>query len=176
MMFYDDELFRVAVTPRKWCGPIGNGTSEYVMKRAVDNKIKKELKSAEKEAAKAKKLAPKNEKKESKKARKAMAADRSDQVAPTVDMMIESAVEVLPIDKYRADILQRVESERVTVIEGGTGCGKSSRLPVMLLQDAERKGLPSLIMVRLREQPMNYIRRCRSLQYPSIESSQIESP
>ena len=40
----------------------------------------------------------------------------------------------LPIDAHRETILAHIAAHRVTVIVGETGCGKSSRLPVMLLQ------------------------------------------
>ena len=56
--------------------------------------------------------------------------------------------EKLPIDDYRVEILRRVADRRISVIGGETGCGKSSRIPVMLLEDAERKGIPCRIMVR----------------------------
>jgi hypothetical protein len=39
----------------------------------------------------------------------------------------------LPIDAHRDKILKSVRDNRVTVINGETGCGKSSRLPLMLL-------------------------------------------
>lgn len=41
---------------------------------------------------------------------------------------------VLPIDEHEEDILTAVETQRVTIIHGETGCGKSSRVPVMLLR------------------------------------------
>lgn len=53
----------------------------------------------------------------------------------------------LPIDGYRDEILHRIASDRVTIIQGETGCGKSSRLPVMLLEDAASRGMPCRIMV-----------------------------
>mmetsp|Transcript_47304 Transcript_47304/g.115480 ORF Transcript_47304/g.115480 Transcript_47304/m.115480 type:complete len:663 (+) Transcript_47304:250-2238(+) len=39
----------------------------------------------------------------------------------------------LPIDKFEAQIIQSIHENRVTVIHGETGCGKSSRVPIMLL-------------------------------------------
>ena len=53
----------------------------------------------------------------------------------------------LPIDGYREEILYRIAMDRVTIIQGETGCGKSSRLPVMLLEDATSRGMPCRIMV-----------------------------
>eukprot|EP00603_Paraphysomonas_imperforata_P009533 CAMPEP_0114465236 /NCGR_PEP_ID=MMETSP0104-20121206/8383_1 /TAXON_ID=37642 ORGANISM="Paraphysomonas imperforata, Strain PA2" /NCGR_SAMPLE_ID=MMETSP0104 /ASSEMBLY_ACC=CAM_ASM_000202 /LENGTH=1658 /DNA_ID=CAMNT_0001638425 /DNA_START=38 /DNA_END=5014 /DNA_ORIENTATION=+ len=53
----------------------------------------------------------------------------------------------LPIDKHRESILERIGRDRVTIIHGETGCGKSSRLPQMLLQHAEAEGLTCKMMV-----------------------------
>lgn len=41
---------------------------------------------------------------------------------------------VLPIDKYRKEILSTIKQQRVTIIHGETGCGKSSRVPCFLLR------------------------------------------
>ncbi len=40
----------------------------------------------------------------------------------------------LPIDKYEERILNEIKEHRVTIIRGETGCGKSSRIPAMLLR------------------------------------------
>ena len=46
----------------------------------------------------------------------------------------------LPIDAHRLEILDTIARNRVTIICGETGCGKSSRLPLMLLEnDAKAK-------------------------------------
>lgn len=42
----------------------------------------------------------------------------------------------LPIDAYRDEILEHVRNNRVTVIHGETGSGKSTRIPVMLVEEA----------------------------------------
>jgi DEAD/DEAH box helicase len=39
----------------------------------------------------------------------------------------------LPIDEFESQIIQSIRQNRVTVIHGETGCGKSSRIPIMLL-------------------------------------------
>ena len=39
----------------------------------------------------------------------------------------------LPIDDHQDAILENIRNQRVTIIHGETGCGKSSRVPVMLL-------------------------------------------
>eukprot|EP00538_Stauroneis_constricta_P006063 CAMPEP_0119572152 /NCGR_PEP_ID=MMETSP1352-20130426/44476_1 /TAXON_ID=265584 /ORGANISM="Stauroneis constricta, Strain CCMP1120" /LENGTH=2052 /DNA_ID=CAMNT_0007621837 /DNA_START=51 /DNA_END=6209 /DNA_ORIENTATION=- len=41
---------------------------------------------------------------------------------------------VLPIDAHEESILQHIKDNRITIIHGETGCGKSSRLPIMLLR------------------------------------------
>lgn len=68
---------------------------------------------------------------------------------PSTQTRVCGTTEVLPIDKYKEDILRRVGRSRISVIGGETGCGKSSRLPVMLLEDAESRGIPCRIMVRI---------------------------
>lgn len=40
----------------------------------------------------------------------------------------------LPIDAHKEDILHTVKTQRVTIIHGETGCGKSSRVPCFLLR------------------------------------------
>jgi hypothetical protein len=66
---------------------------------------------------------------------------------PTHNSSKPAVQSALPIDGYRDEILNRIASDRVTIIQGETGCGKSSRLPVMLLEDATRRGMPCRIMV-----------------------------
>jgi len=41
----------------------------------------------------------------------------------------------LPIDEHEESILENIRNHRVTIIHGETGCGKSSRVPVMLLKN-----------------------------------------
>jgi hypothetical protein len=54
------------------------------------------------------------------------------------DNHIEGPKEVerpsLPIDEHEVEILDAIDNQRVTIIHGETGCGKSSRVPVMLLR------------------------------------------
>lgn len=54
---------------------------------------------------------------------------------------------VLPIDAHEDRILENVAKNRVTIIHGETGCGKSSRVPVMLLSAPSPE--PSLPKVKL---------------------------
>ena len=55
--------------------------------------------------------------------------------------------ETLPIDAHRDEILYRIDRDRVTIIQGETGCGKSSRIPIMLLEDSQRRGVNCRMMV-----------------------------
>ena len=50
------------------------------------------------------------------------------------DDAAENVAGALPIDAHRDEILAHVRKHRVTVVVGETGCGKSSRLPLMLMQ------------------------------------------
>jgi XPG domain containing len=53
----------------------------------------------------------------------------------------------LPIDEHRDSILESIRKYRVTIIHGETGCGKSSRVPVMLLEAPPPD--PALAQVKL---------------------------
>lgn len=55
--------------------------------------------------------------------------------------------DLLPIDAFREEILMRIARDRVTIIHGETGCGKSSCLPRFLLEHAEATGAPCQVMV-----------------------------
>ncbi|XP_030761090.1 probable ATP-dependent RNA helicase spindle-E [Sitophilus oryzae] len=46
----------------------------------------------------------------------------------------------LPIDGYKSMILSRVEFSQVTVIEGPTGCGKTTQVPQMIMDSYREKG------------------------------------
>lgn len=53
----------------------------------------------------------------------------------------------LPIDEHQETILDTIERNRVTIIHGETGCGKSSRVPVMILEaPSPEPTLPSIKM------------------------------
>ena len=55
--------------------------------------------------------------------------DENDRRTPSVEQR-----PVLPVDDFEDTILESVEANRVTIIQGGTGCGKSSRIPIFLLK------------------------------------------
>jgi HrpA-like RNA helicase len=80
-------------------------------------------------------------------AAKASSSDGSCGDRPTSTSEAEDGQNKLPIDAYREDILRRVSRDRVTIIHGETGCGKSSRLPLILLENAEEKGELCRMMV-----------------------------
>ena len=44
-------------------------------------------------------------------------------------------LKTLPIDKYRDEIISKIKKNRVIVISGKTGCGKTTQVPWMLLED-----------------------------------------
>ena len=52
----------------------------------------------------------------------------------------------LPIEEHKVDILRQINRDRVTIVQGETGCGKSARLPLMLLESSSNR--PCRIMVR----------------------------
>ena len=58
----------------------------------------------------------------------------------------------LPIDAHREKILKHIRRHRVTHIQGETGCGKSTRLPRYLLEEAMTHGkrLPRIIVTQPR--------------------------
>ncbi|CEP01768.1 RNA helicase [Plasmodiophora brassicae] len=55
--------------------------------------------------------------------------------------------DVLPIDAHRDRIIDHIDRHRVTVIQGETGCGKSSRIPSMILDAEVRRGRLPRMMV-----------------------------
>lgn len=46
----------------------------------------------------------------------------------------------LPVDAHRQRVVSAVQSSRVVVIAGETGCGKTTRIPRFLLEDGVRGG------------------------------------
>ena len=82
-------------------------------------------------------------------------AERFDQAVSISDRNSSSKVQssgvasdALPIDKYRQDIIRRVERDRVTIIHGETGCGKSSRVPQFLLEHGLANGKVTLFRTK----------------------------
>ena len=49
--------------------------------------------------------------------------------------------------EHRAELLEAIESNQVVVIEGETGCGKSTQVPQYVLEDAATRGKPCSIIV-----------------------------
>ena len=56
------------------------------------------------------------------------------------DLSITTKPLRLPIDDHEPAILENIRNHRVTIIHGETGCGKSSRVPVMLLNSPPPDG------------------------------------
>jgi hypothetical protein len=151
--------------------PSTNSTTESA-KKSLPQKEQKDSQQIQKTTPKAKKMnstpqkesqpleattqktdvTPQNKNSESKasnsKTKKKPAADRS-QPEPDGDSKEDKITnsETLPIDAHRNEILHRIQRDRVTIIQGETGCGKSSRIPVMLLEDAQRRGVRCRMMV-----------------------------
>lgn len=46
----------------------------------------------------------------------------------------------LPVDGHRQRVVSIIQSSRVVVIAGETGCGKTTRIPRFLLEDSVRRG------------------------------------
>jgi hypothetical protein len=53
---------------------------------------------------------------------------------PSIQETKDDGPLVLPIDEHKEEILHTVKTQRVTIIHGETGCGKSSRVPCFLLR------------------------------------------
>ena len=74
------------------------------------------------------------------------------------EVEVEAEIQ-LPVDAFQEEILRMVRSHRVSIIVGETGCGKSSRVPLMLLQ----RQPSARIMVRtlrVEPDPHDHTRRC----------------
>lgn len=46
----------------------------------------------------------------------------------------------LPVDAHRQRVVSAIQSSRVVVIDGETGCGKTTRIPRFLLEECVRDG------------------------------------
>ena len=53
----------------------------------------------------------------------------------------DKKLEKFPIDGHRDEICAHVRNNRITIIHGETGCGKSSRVPQMLVEDLGPKNV-----------------------------------
>lgn len=54
---------------------------------------------------------------------------------------VASARAALPASRHRAAVLSALAASRVCVVTGGTGCGKSTQVPQMILEEATRVGV-----------------------------------
>ena len=53
----------------------------------------------------------------------------------------------LPAYQHRDTLLSTIRGHRVSLIRGATGCGKSTQLPRLLLEDAAARGAPCRVVV-----------------------------
>lgn len=62
---------------------------------------------------------------------------------------VDPEAHLLPIERTakKAEILAAIEEHRVVVVNGETGCGKSTRLPYMLYEAALQKGEECRVLV-----------------------------
>jgi len=81
---------------------------------------------------------------ESKSKSKSKVALNSD---PEQESPLEPEWDRLPIDDHQERILARIARDRVTIIHGETGCGKSSCVPRFIMEDGEKRGQLCRMMV-----------------------------
>ena len=55
-----------------------------------------------------------------------------------VEAVCRKSLESLPISSHREKILHSIGANRMTCIQGETGCGKSSMVPMFIVEDAVR--------------------------------------
>ncbi|KAH7727727.1 Protein F52B5.3 [Aphelenchoides avenae] len=61
---------------------------------------------------------------------------------PTMTAEIEQFRMRLPTFPLRSTILSNIREKQVTLITGGTGCGKTTQVPQFILEEAVEKGIP----------------------------------
>ena len=52
----------------------------------------------------------------------------------------------LPVYQFRHELLRGIDANRVTIVEGDTGCGKTTQVPQYVLEDAAARGEPVYVM------------------------------
>ena len=55
-----------------------------------------------------------------------MTEERAAQLRDTVSQSISDSAKVLPIAKHKAEIIAKLDRNRVVIISGDTGCGKTT--------------------------------------------------
>jgi len=68
----------------------------------------------------------------------------------------------LPIDEFEDEILASVARQRVTIIQGETGCGKSSRVPVMIMRNSKMENTKIYVSQPRRIAVKSLVERVRS--------------
>lgn len=62
------------------------------------------------------------------------------------DPRIQHTRRKLPIFSYRDAILEKIEDNRILLIQGSTGSGKTTQIPQYILEDANERGQPCRIL------------------------------
>ena len=52
----------------------------------------------------------------------------------------------LPVYEFRRELLGGIDANRVTIVEGDTGCGKTTQVPQYVLEEAASRGEPVYVM------------------------------
>ncbi|CAJ0565480.1 unnamed protein product, partial [Mesorhabditis spiculigera] len=65
---------------------------------------------------------------------------------PTPPPHISAFRQELPVHRFQDDILKAIAHNEVTLITGGTGCGKTTQVPQFILEQCEREGKPVRII------------------------------
>lgn len=56
------------------------------------------------------------------------------------DFKNDSTRKRLPIENFRTQVVKTINKRRVTIIEGSTGCGKTTQVPIYIAEDAKMRG------------------------------------
>ncbi|KAJ1444519.1 hypothetical protein M885DRAFT_474356 [Pelagophyceae sp. CCMP2097] len=74
-------------------------------------------------------------------------SDPSSSRAPGPSTLVRRQREALPAAKAAAAVVEALAGHQVLLIEGGTGCGKTTQVPQFILEDARAKGVPCKVVV-----------------------------
>ena len=63
-----------------------------------------------------------------------MTEEQAAQLRDTVSYSITESAKVLPIHKHKSEIITKLDRNRVVIISGDTGCGKTTQVPKYILE------------------------------------------